>query len=116
MPSIPGFPNLLLAERGQQNFIPIGCDVCIEEVSEAWLTLTCGTNVNQFPNESLTIVWENENGETLEGIDGLLIVQRPGTYTCRAIFSEIEDSVSTTVSCKHFHNLINFTGVLSGCL
>ena len=100
---ILGVPNLILVERGQQN-IPICCDVCIEEVSEVWLTFTCPIqlNINQFPNETRTIEWQDENGETLEAVDGTLLVQRPGTYTCKVTFSglNLTDSASSTVSCK----------------
>ena len=55
--------DLFEVERGQTNPIPIGCNVCIQETAEVWLTITCPTNLNPlFPNTSVTFRWEDEDG------------------------------------------------------
>lgn len=88
-------------ERGQSAAIPVGCDVCIREAQELWLTLTCPTNVDMFPNTSVTIIWKDEHGNVLQGTGGMLLVQIPGTYTCIADFGNNEvDEEETTVACE----------------
>ena len=92
--------DLALVERGQAVPITIGCDVCIRQAAELWLTIVCPTNVNSFPNTSVTIRWEDEDGNELQGVRDTLLVQQPGTYTCIADFGNNEiDREETSVGC-----------------
>ena len=92
---VPNDRLLAEVERGQSAAIPVGCDVCIREAQELWLTLTCPTNVETFPNTSVTIRWKDEHGNVLQGTGDMLLVQIPGIYTCIATFGN-----NTTVACK----------------
>ena len=93
--------RLAKVQRGQAVPITIGCDVCIREAQELWLTIVCPTNVNSFPNTSVTIRWEDEDGNPLQGVGDTLLVQQPGTYTCIADFGNNEvDREETSVGCE----------------
>ena len=93
--------NLVEVMRGQAVPIFIGCDVCIQEAQEVWLTIECPTNVNAFPNTSVTFSWVDKDRNILQGVGSTLLVQRPGEYTCIADFGNNErDEESTTVGCE----------------
>lgn len=97
--------DLALVQRGQASAIPIGCDVCIQETAEVWLRIECPTNIADFPDLSVTITWEDEEGNMLQGDGNTLLVQTPGTYTCIADFGGGDiDRESTAVGCKFTFN------------
>ena len=95
--------DLAMVQRGQARSIPIGCDVCVARTAEVWLTIECPTNAANFPDLSVTITWEDEDGNELAGDGNILLVQTPGTYTCIADFGGGDmDRESTTVGCEFF--------------
>lgn len=92
--------DVSLVERGQSVSIPAGCDVCIAQAAELWLTLSCPTNVDRFPNITVeSYRWTDEDGKVLSELPTLL-VQEPGAYTCRVDFGTAGvDTQTTTVGC-----------------
>ena len=99
--TVPG-TAVMLVQRGQTNPIPAGCDVCIRQTSELWLTLICPTNVNTISNimeRSVSFTWTDGKGNVV-GNDDTLLVAVPGMYTCTADFGDGErDSATSSVGC-----------------
>ena len=83
--------------------IPIqaGCDVCIRQAAQLWLTLTCRTNVAYFPDSMiLSTTWTRE-GYGVVGENPTLQVQDPGHYTCSVDFGDNNIDVATTsIGCR----------------
>ena len=90
-----------LVERGQAVPIQAGCDVCIRQAAELWLTLTCRTNVASFPNSTiLSTTWTDEDGDVV-GDRPTLLVQDPGSYTCRVDFGNDNiDRATSSIGCR----------------
>ena len=86
--------DVILVQRGQTNPIPAGCNVCIRQSSELWLTLTCPTNV-----VAMSFTWTDEERNVV-GDENTLLVSEPGIYTCTAYFEGGErDNKRTSVGC-----------------
>ena len=93
--------RLAQVQRGQPSSIPIGCDVCVKEAEEIWLTIVCPTNAASLPNVTVVISWRDENGNELKGDEDTLLVQTPGRYTCIADFGDGNVvSESTDIGCE----------------
>lgn len=99
--------GVYLVERGQVTQIPAGCDVCIAQAGELWLTLSCPTNVDRFEGVSVqSYQWTDENGRVI-GERPTLFVQSPGSYTCTVDFgAEGMDSQTTTVGCRLYNIML----------
>lgn len=114
VPSIGTIPCVReVVERGQAEPINIGCDVCIQQTDELWLTIVCPITTPDSPfladrfNFSATIRWEGENGTSLRGIGNTLFVQKPGTYKCIADIGNGQDTdmAETTISCEYWNSV-----------
>ena len=93
--------GLAEVQRGQPSSIPIGCDVCVKEAQEIWLTIVCPTNADSIPNVTVTISWRDEKGNELQGDGDTLLVQTPGKYRCIADFGGGNVvSETTDIGCK----------------
>lgn len=100
-------------ERGQTEPINIGCDVCIQQADELWLTIICpvitptDTFLTERLNFSATIRWEDGDGNELQGVGNTLFVQKPGTYRCIADIGngQDEDFAETTISCEYWNSV-----------
>ena len=97
-----------------------GCDVCVPSKSSLALTITCPTNIQNFPGDSVDrYEWTDSNGNILSVYDELSVTV-PGTYTCTVFFAESgRDSASSSVNCKSivlvvcFHKIALF--VFNSC-
>ena len=78
-----------------------GCDVCLPSGSSLALTLTCPTNIERFPEDTLTgYRWTDGAGNLLSEAS-FLTVTKTGTYTCTAMFGDTgSDSATSSVNCK----------------
>ena len=96
--------------------VPAGCDVCVDPDASLFLTLTCPTNIGQFPNASIRGYRWTENN-TILSVSPFLSVSSPGEYTCTVLFDGDEsDSATSIVSCKLTLNvLVNLHTYTSLC-
>ena len=78
-----------------------GCDVCLPSGSSLALTLTCPTNIANFPNDAVTgYRWTDGAGNVLSEAS-FLTVTKTGMYTCTAMFGDTgSDSATSSISCR----------------
>jgi hypothetical protein len=76
-----------------------GCDVCLPSGSSLALTLTCPTNIANFPNDAVTgYRWTDGAGNVLSEAS-FLTVTKTGMYTCTAMFGDTgSDSATSSIS------------------